>query len=190
MKRTKTNPFDWALIQWARLCEESKIVDPTKVEPTLDPEKDDMGRLSDPLAWLASRAKKTLASLGLDGARWLDRSVSVWFASALFVVALGALVFPIARADRILDSVYFGSMGVSPKIDLSATYPEVVGIVGSYVRDSVIYQLLPICYNNFIPHTGFGRFEEIEDDTEVFMEYDATVIAQAGRYLYAFDDTG
>ena len=95
MKRTKTNPFDWALIQWARLCEESKIVDPTKVEPTLDPEKDDMGRLSDPLAWLASRAKKTLASLGLDGARWLDRSVSVWFASALFVVALGALVFPI-----------------------------------------------------------------------------------------------
>ncbi|MBQ3822945.1 MAG: hypothetical protein II807_07845, partial [Thermoguttaceae bacterium] len=103
MKRTKTNPFDWALIQWARLCEESKIVDPTKVEPTLDPEKDDMGRLSDPLAWLASRAKKTLASLGLDGARWLDRSVSVWFASALFVVALGALVFPIARADRILD---------------------------------------------------------------------------------------
>jgi len=87
-------------------------------------------------------------------------------------------------------SVYFGSMGVSPNIDLSATYPEVIGIVGSYVRDSVIYQFLPICYSNFILHTGFGRFEEIEDDTEVFMEYDATVIAQAGRYLYAFDDTG
>ena len=84
-------------------------------------------------------------------------------------------------------SVYFGTMGVTPNIDLSVTYPEILGIVGSYGRDSVIYQLLPTSFSNFILHTGFGRFEEIEDNTEVFMEFDATVIAQAGSYLFAFE---
>ena len=103
MKRTKTNPFDWALIQWSRACEESGIVDRRQVEPTLDVEKDDLGRLVDPTSYLASRADKVLASINLLGKRWTERSVSVWVASALFVIALGALVFPFARVDRLLD---------------------------------------------------------------------------------------
>ncbi len=104
MKRTKTNPFDWALIRWARACEEADIVDQARVEPTLDGDKDDLGRLVDPLAYLTSRANKVLESIGLSGKRWLERSVAVWLASTLFVVALGAIVFPFARVDNILGA--------------------------------------------------------------------------------------
>lgn len=103
MKRTKTNSFDWALIQWARACEESKLIDAEKIEPVLDAEKDDFGRLVDPLAFLASRAEKVLAALGTSSKKQRDRSMKVWAASAIFVIALGAIVFPFARVDRLLD---------------------------------------------------------------------------------------
>lgn len=102
IKRTKTNPYDWALIQWSRACEESNLVDFRRVEPTLDAEKDDFGRLVDPIAYLAARAGKVLDSLKLSGKRWMERSRNVWIASAVFVILLGALVFPFARADRLL----------------------------------------------------------------------------------------
>lgn len=88
--------------------------------------------------------------------------------------------------------VYFGTMGVSAP--QSFPYPcDVIGIVGSYSRDGeVFYQLLPTELYSFIPIPllGFGTLEDIDDDVEVTMDYDATVIYQSGRYLYAKDETG
>ena len=86
--------------------------------------------------------------------------------------------------------VFFGSMGVSPNVDFSITYPEVSGIVGSFGKDSVIYQLLPIMITQFIPQVGLGMLEDIPDESEVTMNVNATVIAQTGKSLYVFDETG
>ena len=103
MKRAKKTPLDWVLTQWARACDEAKIVDASRVESTVEVEKDDSGRLVDPSDYLIRRAEKTLASIGLFGKRWTDRAARVWFVSGLLAIALGAIVFPVARAERILD---------------------------------------------------------------------------------------
>ena len=89
--------------------------------------------------------------------------------------------------------VYFG-MGVSLPTNLN--YPfDISGIVGSYRNGATgdcIYQLLPLglCYIDDPLPIGFGTLDSIDDNTEVTMGYDATIIGQAGNYLYAFDETG
>lgn len=86
--------------------------------------------------------------------------------------------------------VYFGRMGISAPIDLTHTY-DIIGVVGSYGKDDCIYQLLPTALGLINPDPiGFGMLEDIDDNTEVMMTVDATVIAQKGMYLYAFDETG
>lgn len=86
--------------------------------------------------------------------------------------------------------VYFRSMGATPPIDLTRTY-DIIGVVGSYGHgDDCFYQLLPTRVLSSEPLIGFGLLEDIDDETELTMDYDATVIAQTGNYLYAFDQTG
>ena len=88
--------------------------------------------------------------------------------------------------------VYFGSMGFSPPVDLTHTY-DIVGVVGSYGNSATgecIYQLLPTRLGGGPMPIGFGMLEDIDDNTEVTMYYDATIIGQVGNYLFAFDETG
>ena len=104
-KRTKTNAFDWAAIQWARLIEEKgERVD---VVETLaaDVERDVRGRFLDPLAFLSVRAEAILKAVGVSLERFRERAKRVWIFSLVLVVALGALVFPFARVDKILEDV-------------------------------------------------------------------------------------
>lgn len=153
MKRTKTNPYDWALVQWARACEESNLVDPKRVEPTLDAETDDLGRLVDPLSYVTSRAEKVLSSIGLMGKRWLERSFTVWCASTLFVIALGAIVFPFVRADRLLGG------------DVNLAGPFVFFILGQIFFLSVsLVLLVAVCIQFFkrriLEHSRPATFSE------------------------------
>ncbi len=97
-KRTKTDAFDWAAIRWARLREEDEPV----AEPRLDPPKNERGRLVDPIGFLSERAKKILGDAGISATQFRERVLFVWFFSLIFVAALGASVFPFARADRLL----------------------------------------------------------------------------------------
>ena len=88
--------------------------------------------------------------------------------------------------------VYFG-MGVSAPKDLPKTYRDVIGIVWAYgMGDEIVYQLLPTMLSNEDPENpmGFGLLEMVDDETEVTMNYNATVIVQKGSYLFAFDETG
>ena len=56
-KRTKTNAFDWAAIQWARLIEEKEgRVDFAEERAEAEAERDRLGRLLDPAAFLSARA--------------------------------------------------------------------------------------------------------------------------------------
>ena len=110
--KTKTEPFDWIMIRWARACEENALdVAPSDyaraVESQLEFSKDPEGRLADPLASLTLRADAMLSeSKEPFGRRALDLALKAWFASLAFAVALGAIVFPFSRVDTILgDSV-------------------------------------------------------------------------------------
>ncbi|MCF0234610.1 MAG: DUF2868 domain-containing protein, partial [Thermoguttaceae bacterium] len=98
--RAANAPFDWALIRWARLREEAGDV----ATPRLDPEKDERGRLRDPRGCRLERAEAILADSGVSGDVVRRRARRVWLASLLLVVALGACVFPFARADSILGN--------------------------------------------------------------------------------------
>lgn len=102
-KRTKTNPFDWAAIGWARTVEESERVDFSNESAALEAERDSCGRLVDPIAYLTARAEALLTSVGASVERFRERAKRVWIFSLLLVVALGAFAFPFARADRLLD---------------------------------------------------------------------------------------
>jgi hypothetical protein len=105
-KRTKTNAFDWAAIQWARLIEEKEgRVDFAEARTEPDAERDRLGRLLDPLAFLSVRASAVLEAFGVSFERFRDRAKRVWIFSLLLVVALGAFVFPLARVDKILEDV-------------------------------------------------------------------------------------
>ena len=56
-KRTKTNAFDWAAIQWARLIEEKDgRVERADELAGAEAERDRLGRTLDPLAFLSARA--------------------------------------------------------------------------------------------------------------------------------------
>ena len=89
-------------------------------------------------------------------------------------------------------AVYFGTMGV--QAPYTVPFPcDIYGIVGSYSKGGeVFYQLLPIGYKSIIPVPliGFGTLEDLDDNVEVIMDCDATVIYQNGQYLYAKDETG
>ena len=104
-KRTKTNAFDWAAIQWARLIEEKEGRVDFATERAEPVERDRLGRALDPLAFLSARAAAVLETVGVSFDRFRDRAKRVWIFSLLLVVALGALVFPLARVDKILEDV-------------------------------------------------------------------------------------
>ena len=105
-KRTKTNVFDWAAIQWARLIEEKEgNVDWATELAETEAERDRLGRTLDPTAFLSARAAAILASVGVSFERFCERAKRVWIFSLVLVVALGALVFPLARVDKILEDV-------------------------------------------------------------------------------------
>ena len=105
-KRTKTNAFDWAAIQWARLIEE-KVgrVDFAEERAEAEAERDRLGRLLDPAAFLSVRAAAVLEAVGVSFERFRERAKRVWIFSLVLVVALGALVFPFSRVDKILEDV-------------------------------------------------------------------------------------
>ncbi|MBR4975633.1 MAG: DUF2868 domain-containing protein, partial [Thermoguttaceae bacterium] len=105
-KRTKTNAFDWAAIQWARLIEEKDgVVGAADERAGAEAERDRLGRLLDPTAFLSARAAAVLETVGVSFERFRERAKGVWIFSLVLVVASGALVFPLARADKILEDV-------------------------------------------------------------------------------------
>ncbi len=108
-RRTKTNAFDWAAIQWARLIEqkEQKELDEDRFTKRAKEgtERNKAGRLSDPLAFLSVRASAVLEAAGVSFERFRERAKRVWIFSLVLVVALGAVVFPLARVDKILKDV-------------------------------------------------------------------------------------
>ncbi|MBQ5790672.1 MAG: hypothetical protein IIW01_10310, partial [Thermoguttaceae bacterium] len=105
-KRTKTNAFDWAAIQWARLIEEKDgRVERADELAGAEAERDRLGRTLDPLAFLSARAAAVLETVGVSFERFRERAKRVWIGSLLLVVALGAFVFPLARVDKILEDV-------------------------------------------------------------------------------------
>ena len=83
-------------------------------------------------------------------------------------------------------SVYFGTMALEAPYDLTQRY-DVVGIVGSYCRDSTIYQLLPV------ELVGSGRditlcdLDDLQNGTVVTFNHEVTALAQVDRYLYLKD---
>ena len=94
-------------------------------------------------------------------------------------------------ADGNCCVVYFG-MGVPAPKDLPKTFAYVNGIVWPYrMGNEIVYQLL-ITKLSEVPETsmGFGMLEMVDDETELTMTYNATVIVQKGSYLFVFDETG
>lgn len=94
---------------------------------------------------------------------------------------------------------YYNSLNATIPVALDRWY-DVYGIIGSYKphESDVIYQLLPV---RFTPcdgdqeGIGLGNYWKYYDPVnpnpyEVTFDYDATVILQAGSYLYAKDETG
>ena len=92
------------MIQWSRACDETFKPDVDELERKIVPERDDQGRVAEPLAYLNARATKILALFDAPVDKWLERVRRVKISSALIVIALGALAFPFARVDTILGS--------------------------------------------------------------------------------------
>ena len=92
-KRTKTNAFDWAAIQWARLIEEKEGRVDFATERAESVERDRLGRALDPLAFLSARAAAVLEAVGVSFERFRDRAKRVWIFSLLLVVASGRSSF-------------------------------------------------------------------------------------------------
>ena len=84
--------------------------------------------------------------------------------------------------------IYFGSLGVTPPIDLECLY-DVYAIVGSYGRENTIYQLLAV---KLVRKQEFTLCDvsNIPDDEIVSFDHEATVIYQYNRYLYLMDECG
>lgn len=91
--------------------------------------------------------------------------------------------------------LYFNRFDCPVPSDLSLHY-DITGIIGSYGREDIIYQLLPIIIepHGYYPHIGLGNYWNYIDpenpSATITFDYDATVIIQAGSYLYAKDETG
>ena len=87
-------------------------------------------------------------------------------------------------------AVYFGTMGVSAPNNLQATY-NIDAIVGSYGKDNVVYQLLPVKVKSIDPGgVGIGLMANYDDGTELVFDYDATVLFHANSRLFLKDETG
>jgi len=88
-------------------------------------------------------------------------------------------------------AVYFGTMGVSAPSDLNVEY-IIEGIIGSYGKDDVIYQLLPTMVKKVNPGCdgSLSSLGDLPDNQTVTMELDAIVLGQQGNYLYLKDDCG
>ena len=106
-KKTKTSPYEWALAQWARLCDEdATATDPDATrEDSIDVGRDPDGEIVEPYAYLGARAEKFFAERGVNGRAWILRAFRAWVVSLMIAAALGAIVFPIARVDAILTDV-------------------------------------------------------------------------------------
>ena len=100
--REKKRSMDWIVVQWARACEERLSPDVAELERAVAVERDERGRLADPASYIYSRAVETLKLFDAPVERWLERLRRVQIASAVFVIALGAVVFPFARVKTIL----------------------------------------------------------------------------------------
>lgn len=77
-------------------------------------------------------------------------------------------------------------------ISESATY-NLWAIIGSYGKENTVYQLLPVDLERIGgggDEVGFGDLTNIDDNTEVTMGYEITILGQQGSYLYAMDETG
>ncbi|MBO4803664.1 MAG: chitobiase/beta-hexosaminidase C-terminal domain-containing protein, partial [Muribaculaceae bacterium] len=87
-------------------------------------------------------------------------------------------------------AIYFGTMGVSAPADLSATY-EIYAIVGSYGKDSPVYQLLPTSLLPLhVPDISLCDLSAITDGTPLTFNHEAIVLYQYKNYLYLKDDCG
>ena len=95
---------------------------------------------------------------------------------------------------------YYNSLNATIPVALDKWY-DVHGIIGSYApqNSDVIYQFLPVrftpCDDDNQEGVGLGNYWKYFDPVnpnpyEVTFDYDATVLLQAGSYLYAKDETG
>lgn len=97
--------------------------------------------------------------------------------------------FTLTDAQGNSCAVYFGTMGMAVPYDLTRHY-DILGIVGSYGRDSVIYQLLPV--GTLVPGYDFTLCDlfDVQDGTIITFNHEVTVLAQADRYLYLREENG
>lgn len=97
-----------------------------------------------------------------------------------------------ASGNRI--PMYFNRFNCPIPPDLTRRY-NIIAIIGSYGRENVIYQLLPIRATFIDKRIGLGNYWEFYNPEnpnpyEITFDYDATVILQSSNYLYAKDETG
>ena len=97
-----------------------------------------------------------------------------------------------ASGNRI--PMYFNRFNCPVPPDLTRRY-NIIAIIGSYGRENVIYQLLPIRVTFINQRIGLGNYwqfynPENPNPYEITFDYDATVILQSSNYLYAKDETG
>ena len=97
-----------------------------------------------------------------------------------------------ASGNRI--PMYFNRFNCPVPPDLTRRY-NIIAIIGSYGRENVIYQLLPIRVTFIDKRIGLGNYwqfynPENPNPYEITFDYDATVILQSSNYLYAKDETG
>ncbi len=97
-----------------------------------------------------------------------------------------------ASGNRI--PMYFNRFNCPIPPDLTRRY-NIIAIIGSYGRENVIYQLLPIRVTFIDKRIGLGNYwqfynPENPNPYEITFDYDATVILQSSNYLYAKDETG
>lgn len=88
------------------------------------------------------------------------------------------------------EAPFYLNMGGILPTDMSITY-DLIAIVGSHGKaPGTIYQLLPIKFIGGDDRLGLGSLAQIADNTEVTLNYNATVLKQSGQRLYLMDETG
>ncbi|MGN0931248.1 MAG: DUF2868 domain-containing protein [Thermoguttaceae bacterium] len=102
-RQTKATIYDWLMIQWARACEENRLFRAPKTKD-VSSERDSEGRFVDPTSFLSSRAESGLYSIGISARAWVERAGWICRGSFFFTIALGALAFPFARVETILEN--------------------------------------------------------------------------------------
>ncbi len=95
--------------------------------------------------------------------------------------------------DAAGQASYYCNMNVKDNDIVDGATYNLWAIVGSHDKENTVYQLLPVDLERIGGGgdlVGFGNLPEIEDNTEVTMGYEITVLGQQGNYLYAMDETG